>query len=148
MVFTRRLPNGYVISDRRAALDVDVIHRFLSTESYWAQNRPRGVTEAAIAGSLCLGLFAADGSQAGFARVVTDRATMAHLSDVFVLQMHRGHGLGVCLVEAMLSHPALATVRRWTLSTADAHALYAKFGFETFYEPEKQLIRMVPQKSA
>ena len=144
MVFTRRLANGYLISDRKAALDLDMIHHYLSTESYWAQNRSRDITLAAISGSLCLGLYASDGSQAGFARVVTDRATMAHLSDVFVLTEHRGHGVGEAMVKALLDHPALKTVRRWTLSTADAHGLYAKFGFAAFSEPEKQMIRMAP----
>jgi GNAT superfamily N-acetyltransferase len=143
MVFARVLPDLYSLTDRKAALDVDVIHRFLSEESYWAQNRSRAMTEAAIAGSLCVGLFAPDGAQAGFARVVTDRATMAHLSDVFVLPAHRGNRRGQALVEALLFHPALRTVRRWTLSTADAHGLYARYGFERFLEPEKQMIRMV-----
>jgi GNAT superfamily N-acetyltransferase len=142
MVFSRRLASGYLITDRKAALDLDVIHRYLSAESYWAQNRTRETTLAAISGSLCLGLYAKDGSQAGFCRVVTDRATMAHLLDVFVLAEHRGHGLGEAMVKAMLEHPALVTVRRWTLSTADAHGLYAKFGFGPFHEPEKQMIRM------
>ncbi len=144
MVFTRKLANGYVISDRRAALDHDLIHRFLSEESYWAHRRPRAVTEAAIAGSLCLGLYAPDGPQAGFCRVVTDRATMAHLSDVFVLSAHRGRKLGEAMVLALLEHPALRTVRRWTLSTNDAHGLYARFGFGAYHEPEKQMIRMTP----
>ncbi len=144
MVYTRRLANGYVISDRRAALDVDMIHHFLANESYWAQSRPRSLTEAAIAHSLCLGLYAADSSQVGFCRAVTDWATMAHVLDVFVLRAHRGHGLGQAMIETLLKHPALVTVRRWTLSTADAHALYAKFGFEPFLEPEKQMIRIVP----
>lgn len=142
MVFTRQLPRGYLISDSTAAIDLDVVHRYLSTQSYWAQDRPREVTAAAIAGSLCVGLFAQDGRQVGFSRVVTDRATMAHLSDVFVLPEHRGHGLGEAMVKALLEHPALATVRRWTLSTADAHGLYARFGFGPFEEPEKQMIRM------
>lgn len=147
MVFTRHLANGYFVSDRRAALDLDLIHDYLAHESYWARSRPRAVTEAAIAGSLCLGLYADDGSQAGFCRVVTDRATMAHLSDVFVLAAHRGHGLGLALVEAILDHPALCTVRRWTLSTNDAHALYAKCGFEPFHAPENQMVRMVSAKN-
>jgi GNAT superfamily N-acetyltransferase len=69
---------------------------------------------------------------------------MAHVLDVFVVQHHRGHGLGVALIDTLLKHPALVSVRRWTLSTADAHALYAKFGFEAFREPEKQMIRMAP----
>ena len=144
-MFIRTLDNLYVINDRPEALDIDGIHRFLSEESYWGRGRPRSLTEAAIAGSLCLGLYAPDGRQAGFARVVTDRATMAHLSDVFVLAEHRGRGLGQSLVKAMLEHPALATVRRWSLSTSDAHALYARFGFAPHPDPEKQLIRRLPR---
>jgi len=137
MVFTRTLDNLYVISDRGEALDVDAIHRFLSDESYWGRGRPRGLTEAAIAGSLCLGLYTPDGWQAGFARVVTDRATMAHLSDVFVLAEHRGHGLGQSLIEVMLAHPALTTVWRWSLFTDDAHIFYARFGFTPYPDAEK-----------
>ncbi len=148
MVFTRRLDNGYVITDQAAALDLDVVHDFLANQSYWARTRPRSVTEAAIAGSLCLGLFAPEGAQAGFCRVVTDRATMAHLSDVFVLDAHRGLGLGRLLVETMLGHPVLATVRRWSLSTSDAHQLYEKLGFGPLHEPDKQMMRMVEQKTA
>jgi GNAT superfamily N-acetyltransferase len=144
MIFTRRLADGYVVTDRKSVLDLNAIHMFLSQQSYWAGDRPRAVTEAAIAGSLCMGLYTPDGTQAGFARLVTDRATMAHLSDVFVLPDHRGGGHGKALVEALLFHPALKTVRRWSLSTADAHGLYARYGFGPFHEPEKQMIRMVP----
>lgn len=143
MTFTRALPDGYTLTDRSASFDIDMIHRYIAEESYWARGRARAVTEAAIAGSLCMGLFAPDGRQAGFARVVTDRATMAHLSDVFVLPEHRGHGHGRALVEALLFHPALRTVRRWSLTTADAHGLYARYGFGPFPQPERQMIRMV-----
>lgn len=146
MAFTRKLADGYVITDDPAALDIDVIHRFLSEDSYWAKERPRAVTEAAIAGSLCLALITPEGTQAGFCRVVTDRATMAHLSDVFVLPAHRGRRLGHAMVGALLDHPALQTVRRWTLSTADAHGLYAQFGFGPYDDPQKQMIRRLPPK--
>ena len=143
MAFTRVLPDGYVVTDRQAAFDVDAIHRFLSTESYWALGRSRALVEASIAGSLCVGLFTSAGEQVGFARVVTDRATMAHLSDVFVLPAHRGNRHGQAVVEALLFHPELRTVKRWSLSTADAHGLYARYGFGAYLEPEKQMIRMV-----
>jgi len=148
MVFTRRLPDGFVITDRRSVLDIDAIHRFLAEESYWARHRTRAITEAAIAGSLCIGLYTPDGTQAGFGRVITDRATMAHLSDIFVLPPYRGGGHGQAIVEGLLFHPALRSVRRWSLSTADAHALYARYGFEPYLEPEKQMIRMVPPPTA
>jgi GNAT superfamily N-acetyltransferase len=143
MATERVFISGYRISDDQQELDIDTIHGFLSQDSYWAQGRPRCVTEAAIRGSLALGLYAPNGSLAGFARAVTDRATAAHLSDVFILPMHRGQGLGQALVAAMLEHPELGWVRRWTLSTNDAHGLYARFGFAPFEQPTTQMVRIV-----
>ena len=61
--------------------------------------------------------------------MVTDGATYAHLMDVFVLSEHRGRGLGKELVRAVLSHPDLQGLRKFTLHTADAHSLYEQFGF-------------------
>jgi GNAT superfamily N-acetyltransferase len=138
------LPHGYEISDDQARLDLDAIHAFIATESYWAKGRPREITARAIANSLCVGLYAPDGTQVGFARVITDRTTSAHLSDVFVLKTHRGRGLAKSLVAALLAHPDLATVKRWSLSTADAHSLYARFGFGPHARPENQMWRMLP----
>ena len=83
-----------------------------------------------IAGSLCLGLYAPGGEQAGFARAVSDWATFAWIADVFVLEPHRGRGLGVWMVESLLSHPRLQDLRLTILATADAHGLYERFGFE------------------
>ena len=122
--------DGYTISDDPARVDVDAVHRYLHDESYWARGVPRDVVERSIAGSLPFGLYAPDGSLAGFARVVTDRATYGYLADVFTLDAHRGSGLGVWLVEVVLSHPELQGLRRWVLFTEDAHGLYERFGFE------------------
>jgi GNAT superfamily N-acetyltransferase len=105
------------------------VHRYLSEESYWAPGVPRDVVERSIRGSLPFGLYAPDGSLAGFARAVTDRAVFAYVADVFVLQAHRGRGLGVWLMEVMVGHPELAGLRRWVLYTEDAHGLYERFGF-------------------
>ncbi len=144
MAFTRLFVSGYRISDDQRELDIDAIHGFLSEQSYWAQGRPRTITEAAIAGSLSLGLYAPDTNLAGFGRIVTDRATTAPLSDTFfILAAHRSRGLAQALVAAMLEHPELVTVRRWTLSTNDAHGLYARFGFVPFDRPQTQLIRLI-----
>lgn len=121
--------SGYEVSDDRGRLDRDVVHRYLSDESYWARGRAREETERAIDNSLCIGVYAEDGAQAGFARVITDSATFAWLCDLFVLPVHRGNGLGKQLVEAALGHPDLVTVRRWMLATADAHGLYRRYGF-------------------
>jgi GNAT superfamily N-acetyltransferase len=120
---------GYVISDDPDRVDVDVTWGFLRT-AYWSPNVPREIVEASIRNSLCFGLYAPDGAQAGFARAVTDRATFAWLADVFVLEPHRGLGLGVWLVETVLEHPDLEPVRQVILATADAHDLYRRFGFE------------------
>jgi GNAT superfamily N-acetyltransferase len=121
------LRDGYRISTDPARLDREAIWRFLRT-TYWAPDVPRDVVERAIEHSLVFGLLSPGGEQAGFARVVTDRARFAWLADVFVLPAHRGRGLGAWLVEAVLAHPELAGLRV-VLATADAHRLYERFGF-------------------
>jgi GNAT superfamily N-acetyltransferase len=119
--------DGYVISNDPARLDREAIWRFLRT-TYWSPGIAREVVERGIDNSLVFGLYAPDGAQAGFARVVTDRARFAWLADVFVLEEHRGRGLGVWLVETVVAHPELAGLRL-VLGTADAHGLYERFGF-------------------
>lgn len=118
----------YVISRDPDRLDFDVIHGFLS-RSYWAEGRSRERVEMAIAHSLPFGLYHGQ-AQVGFARVVTDHVVIAFLSDVFVLEEHRGRGLGEWLVEVVTGLPELRRVRRWLLGTRDAHGLYRKFGFD------------------
>ncbi len=118
----------YLISTDVERLDVDLIHRFLSEESYWAQGIAREVVERSIENSICFGLYDAS-EQMGFARVITDRAAFAYLADVFVLPGHRGRGLGKWLIETVLSYPDLQNLRRFFLGTADAHSLYERYGF-------------------
>jgi GNAT superfamily N-acetyltransferase len=119
----------YTVSTDRARLDLDAIHGFLARESYWSRGLDRAVLERGIAGSLPFGLYAQDGTQAGFGRLVTDGGSFAYLRDMFVLPEHRGHGLGLFLAECACAHPDLTTVHNWLLATEDAHALYAKLGF-------------------
>ena len=119
----------YEISTDRGRLDVDLVHRFLSEDSYWARGVSREVVERSIEHSLCFGAYA-DGHQVGFARAVTDRATFGWLADVFVVPAHRGRGVGRRLVEAALAHPDLQSLRRWVLATADAQDVYRALGFE------------------
>jgi len=105
------------------------MHAYL-TRSYWSPGIPYAIVERAASNSLCFGLYEkAGGSQVGLTRVVTDHATFAYLCDVYVLEEHRGHGLGKCLVSTVMSHPALAGARRAMLGTRDAHGLYRQFGF-------------------
>jgi len=128
-VWTR--DDGCVVSTDDARLDLDVVHGFLST-SYWAPGMPRAVLERGLRHSLNFGLYLPDGAQIGFARAITDRATYAYLSDVFVLDAHRGRGLGKFLIACVVACPALQGLRRFALMTRDAQTLYAPFGFGPF----------------
>lgn len=119
----------YEISTDRARLDVALIHRWLSEDSYWAKGVPRDVVERSIENALCFGIYDGNGAQVGFARVITDKATFAYLADVFVLEAHRGRGLSKRLMQAIVHHRDLQGFRRWMLATRDAHTLYAQFGF-------------------
>ncbi|MHC1700620.1 MAG: GNAT family N-acetyltransferase [Humidesulfovibrio sp.] len=126
--------DGYTVTDDRAALDTEVVFGFLS-ESYWAKGIPRETCLRSLENSLCFGLLHG-GQQAGFCRVVTDRATFAYLADVFVLPEHRGRGLGKWLVACVLAHPELQGLRRFLLATLNAHGLYSQVGFAPMSRPE------------
>ncbi|HEV8001841.1 MAG TPA: GNAT family N-acetyltransferase [Planctomycetaceae bacterium] len=132
--FARR--GSYFISTDRALLDVSLIHAFLSEQSYWAPGIPREVVERSLDNSLCFGVYD-EGRQVGFARVVTDRSTFAWLADVFVIDAHRGRGLGKWLIESLLTHPDLQGLRRILLGTRDAHGLYAQYGFKPLTDPTR-----------
>jgi GNAT superfamily N-acetyltransferase len=129
-------PDGYRVSDDRDLIDRALVWRWISEESYWAAGRPRQVQDAAIDHSLCIGLFAPDGAQAGFCRHVTDYATFAYLSDVFVDPAHRGVGAGSFMVEFAITHPAVSWVSRQLLGTRDAHELYERFGYRSLLPDE------------
>lgn len=139
-----RSRDGFTISTDPARLDRDAIYRYLTEQSYWAAGITRGIFERSVAGSLCFGLYEPGGAQAGYARVATDYATIAWLSDVFVLPAHRGRGLGHFLIETVMAHPRLQGLRRWTLATRDAHAIYAKYGF-TPTDPAVMMQRIDPE---
>jgi GNAT superfamily N-acetyltransferase len=131
------------ISADKAELDVEFIYQFLSRRSTWAIGIPRDVVERAIANSLCFGAYL-DGRQVGFARVVTDGATFGYLADVFVVEAERGKGHSKRLVEAVLAHPDLQGLRRFLLATADAHELYARYGFTPPARPAALMERYFP----
>jgi GNAT superfamily N-acetyltransferase len=109
-------------------VDLDAVHAFISRSSYWGAGRSRETMARAIAGSSrVVGLYR-DGQQVGFARAISDRATIAYLADVYVLPAHRGRGLGLELVREIVDGAAGLDVR-WLLHTADAQRLYDKLGF-------------------
>ncbi|MFG1954195.1 GNAT family N-acetyltransferase [Micromonospora sp. NPDC048830] len=122
--------DGYQLSTDPARLDLDLVHRWLSTDAYWAIGRDRATVERAFDGSLAFGVYRpGDGGQVAVARVVTDRATFAWLCDVYVDRSVRGRGLGTWLAGAVRDHLAELGVRRIVLATNDAHGVYAKVGF-------------------
>ena len=131
------------ISSDRAEVDVDVVHRYLHHDAYWCRGVPRAVLETAIAHSLCFSAFV-DERQVGFARVISDQATFAYLCDVFVLPEARGQGVSKALMETMIAHPGLQGLRRFLLATADAHRLYAKYGFSPLTGPDRFMERYRP----
>jgi N-acetylglutamate synthase-like GNAT family acetyltransferase len=126
--YFERHRDEFLISTDRARLDLDMIHRFL-TNCYWAKGIPRETVKRSIEHALCFGIYDSSGAQIGFARVISDFATIAYLGDVFVLESHRGRGLGKWMMECIMLHPALQGLRRWILLTRDAHDLYKQFGF-------------------
>jgi len=128
----------FLISTDRARIDLNVVHGFL-TNCYWAKGIPRDVVARSIENSLCFGVYDGAGAHVGFARVISDFATYAYVADVFVLESHRGRGLGKGLMKCILQHPALQGLRRWNLSTLNAHELYAQFGFVPPKWPERYM---------
>lgn len=132
------------ISTDKAALDLPMIHQFLSECSTWAIGIPLATVQRAIDNSLCFGAYL-DGRQVGFARVTSDFATFAYLADVFVLPPQRGRGYSKALMAAVLAHPELQGLRRFMLATSDAHALYAQYGFTPPARPAALMERYFPQ---
>lgn len=131
--------DGFLISTDPALIDLDVVHTFLAS-SYWSPGIPRETVERATRNCLAFGVYETRESsprppQVGFARVITDKATFAYLSDVFILESHRGRGLSKWLVQTILAHPDLRGLRRFCLLTKDAHGLYRQFGFGPINDP-------------
>jgi GNAT superfamily N-acetyltransferase len=124
----------YVISTDVSRLDLGTVHNFLKT-SYWAAGVPFEVVERSVENSMIFGVYNGE-EQVGFARVVTDRATFAYLADVFVLEAHRGRGVGKWLMQTIFSHPDLQGLRRFMLATRDAHELYRRHGFDDLGSPQ------------
>jgi GNAT superfamily N-acetyltransferase len=133
----RRRDDGYEIDTDPRRLDVARVHDWISNDSYWAQGRPAEQMRQAIEGSLCFAVYAPDGEQVAFARIVTDHATFAWLCDVYVARPARGLGIGTWLAQSVREHVLNLGVRRIVLATADAHGVYAKAGFTPCASPER-----------
>lgn len=128
---------NFLISTDTHRVDLDVVHRFLA-EAYWSRGIPREVVAKSIEHSLIFGLYRIEPPrQIGFARVITDYATFAYLSDVFILEPFRGQGLARWMMEVIVAHPDLQGLRRWLLATRDAHDVYRHIGFRGLANPER-----------
>ena len=140
MPVQRALEHGYELDDDRERLDREAIHAYLGGVSYWALGRTRERQDELIdASERVVGLYKGD-EQVGFARAVDcDAAGFVYLADVYVLDEHRGRGLGVELIREIVENGTLAE-RNWVLHTRDAHALYEKFGFA----PQPRLMQRAP----
>jgi GNAT superfamily N-acetyltransferase len=127
--FVRLFKGEYALLTDLRPEHIKTIHRYLSQESYWAQERSHETVLRSVENSLCFAIER-DNALAGFARAISDRATFAYIADVFVLPEHRGQGLGKWLIEYIVEHSELSHLG-WLLATADAHELYRKYGFES-----------------
>jgi GNAT superfamily N-acetyltransferase len=132
----------FTVSCDPAKQDLDVIHSFLS-QSYWAKGIPKETVARSLRGSLCFALLYSQ-KQIGFARVISDLATIAYVGDVFVLPDYRGRGLSKWLMRCVTLHPDLQGLRRWLLATSDAHGLYQQFGFTALAKPHVFMERHNP----
>lgn len=135
--------SSFQVSTDQSQLDIPMIYRYLSEQSTWAVGISRPVVERALENSLCFGGYV-DGRQIAFARVVTDFATFGNLVDVFVIPEYRGRGYGKLLMRAVMEHPSLQKLRRFTLATTDAHGLYERFGFTPLQRPDTLMERYFP----
>jgi len=125
----------YIISTDESRLDIDCIHDFLNNHSYWARGISIETVRKCVEHCMAFGVYHGK-QQVGFARVTTDYATFAYLSDVFIVASHRKKGLSKQLVKFILEQEELKGLRRFMLATRDAHSLYASFGFEPLNKPE------------
>jgi N-acetylglutamate synthase-like GNAT family acetyltransferase len=133
-----------IISDYKNKLDIELIHKFLTT-SYWAEGRTLEEVKNSIEHSICFGVYKND-RQIGFARIVSDLTIIAYLMDVFILEEYRGNGYSKLLLKRIFDDVRFKRIKKWILATKDAHSLYAGFGFEKLKNPDRLMEKAVLKK--
>ncbi|MEH7013385.1 GNAT family N-acetyltransferase [Neobacillus niacini] len=134
--------DGFTISTDKRYLDINVIHHFLSVESYWAKGISMEKVKKSIEkSSICFGMYEGnpakgEAKQIGYVRAVTDFVRFAWIMDVFVLPEYRGRGLSKWMMETMVEESELKDVQKMMLCTYDAHGLYEQYGFQAIDDPE------------
>lgn len=131
----------FVISTNKERIDAATVHAYLSKESYWARHIPLETVVASIQHSICIGAYTDTSMLVGFARLVTDRATFGYICDVFVLAPYRGKGISKAIMKLLCEMADEFKLRRFLLTTQDAHDLYRKSDFEIFPYPERMMTR-------
>lgn len=126
-----------------ARLDLDTAYDFIARRSSWAKDIPRTTFARSVKGAVCFGVYHEE-QMIGFARVITDGATIAYLGDVYIDEAWRGRNLSKWLMRCIDSHPDLQGMRRWILVTSDAHSLYEQFGYSLLDNPDRYMERVIP----
>lgn len=126
--------SAVVIKTGKKHMDVEVIHRFLSEDAYWAKGISYAFVDDSLSHSFCVGAFV-NGEQVGFGRVITDYTTFGWFADFFVLPGHRGQGISKKMLSCILEQPWSQRLRRKMLNTRDAHGLYRQFQFKDLANP-------------
>jgi GNAT superfamily N-acetyltransferase len=120
----------FLISTDPGKLDVEAVQAFLTRGYFDTTGIAKETVARATRGSLCFGVYHGE-QQVGFARIISDYATFAYLSDDYILEAYRGRGLGKWMMECIQAHPQLQGLRRWILGPTHDVRLYEKFGFRT-----------------
>jgi GNAT superfamily N-acetyltransferase len=138
------MSDEYTISSDPDRLDREWIHKVISTDTYWAVGRTRERSDLAIDHSLPYGVYAADGRQVAFGRLVTDHAYFGWLSDVYVDREVRGQGISKRLIAHIVDEAERLGLRRVLLATGDAQGLYRQFGFDEIDDDYSWMYRVWP----
>ena len=123
-----------IIKTGKEHMDVAMIHRFLSEDSYWAKDISYELVERSLSNSFCIGAFV-NGEQVAFGRVITDYYTFGWFADFFVLPAYRGEGISKKMLSYILEQSWCKRLRRKMLNTSDAHGLYRQFQFKDLANP-------------
>jgi GNAT superfamily N-acetyltransferase len=131
---------GYTITTDKNLMQVERIHRWLSTESYWLPGVPFETVQTTFNSSFCIAVLH-EGIQVGYARFVTDYGIFAYLADVYIEEAHRGKGLSKKMMEVLLSLDWVKRLKKLVLGTLYAHGLYAQYGFTALLYPDRYMER-------
>ncbi len=132
---------NYLISTDQRKFNLPMVCAEIKKQ-YWAKDLSVPVIKKSIKNSRAYGLYY-NNIQIGFAKVLSDNARFAYLSDVFIVEEFRGKGLSIFLIKSILNDPHFKLVSRWMLATKDAHELYKKVGFESLKRPKSYMQKLI-----